>query len=139
MHNSNEWLSVDECMVPYAGRYCLFKQLILSKPTRYGIKVWALYLSNTKYMYNCEVYVGANVSLDTKEELRPEQSIALGSGYGVVMRLTGGLENRYHSVAMDNFFTSPHFFEDMLKWGFYYIDTTRQNWKGFPRSFGLWQ
>lgn len=89
MHNSNEWLCVNECMVPYAGRYCLFKQYISSKPTRYGIKVWALCLSNMKYMYNCEVYVGANVSLDTEGEPRLERSVALGSGYGVVMRLTG--------------------------------------------------
>jgi hypothetical protein len=126
MQNPSEWLCVDECMVPYAGRYCPFKQYIPSKPTRYGIKVWALCSSDTKYMYNCEVYVGANVSVDTEEgEPRGERSAALGSGYGVVMRLTEGLEN---------FFTSPRLFEDMLQRGFYCVGTACQNRKGFPRS-----
>jgi hypothetical protein len=56
--NPDEFLSIDECMIPYSGRYCRFRQFLPRKPVRYGIKVWALCCATSKYIYDMEVYVG---------------------------------------------------------------------------------
>jgi hypothetical protein len=137
MQNPDEHLAVDECMVAYAGHYCGFKQYILSKPCRYGIKVWALYCSETKYMYNFEVYVGAlsvHTRLDRPEDGAHVAAVNRGSGYGIVSRLTAGLQGKFHCIAMDNFFSSPRLFEDMYARGFYCIGMAWANRRGFSAS-----
>jgi hypothetical protein len=133
LQNADEYLCVDESIVAYAGRYCAFKQYIPSKPTRYGIKVWMLCCSTTKYCYVFEVYVGKTNTPNHNSE----ENVNCGSAYGVVSRLTSKLRHRWHTVAMDNFFTSPRLFEDMLASGFYCVGTARANRKGFPTSLNI--
>jgi hypothetical protein len=71
---------------------------------------YAAACSETKYMYNFEVYVKA-LSVHTKVDLVEEgahvATVNHDSGYGVVSKLTSGLEGRFHYIAMDNFFSSP--------------------------------
>lgn len=80
--NPGPYVSVDESMVAYNGRYCGFKQYMLARPIKHGIKIWALYCSTTKYVLKLEVYIGAN------GEEPPEQGeYSLDLGYSVVSRL----------------------------------------------------
>ena len=37
----NQWLAIDEQMIPYRGRVG-FRQFVANKPKRFGIKVWAM-------------------------------------------------------------------------------------------------
>jgi hypothetical protein len=53
-------VTVDEIMVAYKGRFCNIRQFVRSKPTRFGIKVWALASSQSRYVYNMVVYLGAD-------------------------------------------------------------------------------
>lgn len=41
--------TVDEIMVPYKGRYCGIRQYMKSKPVKFGIKLWALASSESRY------------------------------------------------------------------------------------------
>ncbi|CAC5397946.1 unnamed protein product [Mytilus coruscus] len=50
-------LSVDEVMVPFKGRLS-FKQYMPAKPTKWGIKMWAIAEADTGYVSFCEVYSG---------------------------------------------------------------------------------
>jgi hypothetical protein len=47
----------------------------------------------------------------------------LGAGAAVVNRLSVGLDHMYYTMACDNFFTSPAFFQELLRRGMYAIGT----------------
>lgn len=130
--NASEFLCVDEMMVAYNGRYCSFKQYMPLKPVSHGIKIWCLACSVTKFVLNLEVYVGS-----ANEAIQGLPQHACGSGAGVVTRLTSGWENMWHTVVMDNFFSSPMLFEDLRKRGFYAIGTIRQGRIGYPSSLNF--
>lgn len=130
--NPGPYVSVDESMVAYNGKYCAFKQYMPLKPISHGIKLWCLADSSTKYVMNLEVYVGA--------ENEARQTLAThpaGMGAAVVTRLTQGMEGQYYTIAMDNFFSSTRLFEDLLRRGLYAIGTTRQHRLGFPCSLNI--
>ena len=57
--NPGEYMSIDECMIPYNGKYCSFKQYLPLKPIIHGIKLWILVDSCSKYIWNLEVYIGS--------------------------------------------------------------------------------
>ena len=42
MWSSSKYLTVDESMVGYNGRYSRLKQFMLAKPITHGIKLWAM-------------------------------------------------------------------------------------------------
>jgi hypothetical protein len=52
-------------MVPYKGRYCNIRQYMKRKPVKFGIKVWALASSHSRYVSNFIVYLEAR---DAREE-----------------------------------------------------------------------
>ena len=108
----------------------VFKQYMPLKLVTHGIKLWSLACSITKYVLNLEVYVGA-----ANEVIVALPSHACGSRVGVVARLTQGWKNRNHTVVMDNFFSSPMLFNDLLTRGFYAVGTIWQSKLGYP--FGL--
>lgn len=130
--NLGPYVCVDESMVTYNGRYCGFKQYMPGKPIKHGIKLWALCCSDTKYVLKLEVYVGV-----TGEEPPEVGEVTRGSGYGVVSRLTEGLDHKFYSVACDNFFTSPHLFESLYGRGIYAVGTVRGYQKGYPNSLRM--
>jgi hypothetical protein len=85
--NGFEFLTVDESMVAYNGKFCTFKQYLPLKPIAHGKKVWCLCCSVTKYILKWEVYAGTENKAMTN---LPQH--ACGSGAGVVTRLTMGWE-----------------------------------------------
>jgi hypothetical protein len=50
-------MTVDEQLVAFRGK-CPMRQYIISKPAKYGIKVWAAADVKTSFVYNLEVYAG---------------------------------------------------------------------------------
>ena len=79
------------------------------KPVRFGVKVWALVSSRSRYISNLIVYLGAG---DSREEAKLVGSDA-------ILVAVRGLENRGHVVITDNFFTDLSLFTILLKRGFY--------------------
>ena len=53
-----ENLSVDEGMIAFKGRLG-FRQYMLAKPTKYGIKVWMAADSQNGFVVNFDVYLGS--------------------------------------------------------------------------------
>lgn len=80
-------ISVDEGMIAFKGRLS-FRQYLLAKPTKYGIKVWMAADSSNSYVVNFSVYLGS------KGEIRRRH----GLGYDVVMHMVCPFFNRNHHV-----------------------------------------
>ncbi|XP_035214470.1 uncharacterized protein LOC118188202 [Stegodyphus dumicola] len=55
VYSLGEYVTIDEKLEPFRGR-CSFRQYILSKPAKYGIKVFALVDARTFYTSNLEIY-----------------------------------------------------------------------------------
>ncbi|CAC5378840.1 unnamed protein product [Mytilus coruscus] len=97
-------LSVDEVMVPFKGRLS-FKQYMPAKPTKWGIKMWAIAEADTGYVSFCEVYSGringtAHGLANHVVKSCIEKANVTGQGY---------------HVYMDNYFTSPTLFTDLFQ------------------------
>ncbi|VDI26102.1 Hypothetical predicted protein [Mytilus galloprovincialis] len=97
-------LSVDEVMVPFKGRLS-FKQYMPAKPTKWGIKMWAIAEANTGYVSYCQVYCGKTDGAAPGLANRVvknciEKANIIGQGY---------------HVYMDNYFTSPALFTDLFQ------------------------
>ena len=117
-------VSVDEVMVPFKGRLS-FKQYMPAKPTKWGIKMWALAEASTGYMTHCRIYSG-------KSHL-PAQG--LGSQVVKTCIEKSNLAGQGYHVYMDNFFTSPALLEDLYQncqTGA--CGTVRLNRKGLPKD-----
>ena len=116
----NKEVAVDEAMI---GRSTL-KQYMPMKPVKRGIKVWVLADSTTGYFWKFKVYTG-------KGDCQTDKSL----GGLVVCSLTKELQNKYHHVYFDNFFTSPDVLIDLHDRGIYSCGTARKDRKGFPDEF----
>lgn len=118
-------ISIDEMMVKYYGRLNI-KQYIQSKPTKYGIKMWAL-CGVSGYLFDCDIYCGKNS--DKNSNLA---NCALGSR--VVLHMLRSLLNniprsklsQYH-LYIDNYFCSPDLLVHLKKAGLRVTGTVREN------------
>jgi hypothetical protein len=126
---TREWklgqhVTIDETMVKYKGTYCPARQYMPKKPIKWGIKVWCIADSTSRFVWDFDIYCGKNqATLEGRASSREEQSLA----HRVVMDLTGGLEHKNHVVVMDNFFTSVGLFRDLERRGIYATGTMRSN------------
>jgi len=92
----DEFLSIDESMVPYFGRHYA-KQYIKEKPIRFGFKNWAL-CSVSGYMYGFDIYTG-------KTSTQYEHGIG-GDVVNGLLEQVGVPANEGHKIVFDNYFTS---------------------------------
>lgn len=110
-------------MIAYRGHFSLIQQYIPAKPTRYGIKVWALFSNPSRYIFNLIPYLGkSGVTLE------------FGQGERIVHQLTAGLANKGYTICCDNFFTSPSLFDGLLRRGIFATGTVTGRRIGFPTS-----
>jgi hypothetical protein len=108
LYYMGEFLTVDELIVPYKGRYCRIRQFLQNKPIGFGIKIWALCDSQSRYCSDIIVYEGKGSTAGEE-----------GMGHQVVTSLYLGLENRWHTIVCDNLFSSPRLFHDLMANGFW--------------------
>jgi hypothetical protein len=52
--------TIDEIMIYSKGTYCFLLQYIPRKPKKWGIKVWCMGYSVTKFVLNFIIYCGKN-------------------------------------------------------------------------------
>ena len=114
-------ITVDECVIPYKGRYCFIRQFMPDKPVRFGIKVWLLASSKSRFVWQMEVYFGEGTGAGPH-----------GLGYHVVKRMVKGLENWGHCLVIDNFFASVNLFEELMCKGMWATGTVRRTSKNLP-------
>lgn len=118
--------SIDEAMIAYKGRLS-FKQYMPAKPTRFGIKVWERADPHNGYVCQFQVYTGK--SRNAEGQRVSEQ----GLGARVVKDLTESIQGQFAEVYMDNFFSSPGLFSDLLESDIYSTGTCRPQRKGYPK------
>ena len=116
-------MTVDEQLVTFRGR-CPFKMYIPSKPGRYGVKIWILADTESKYCYNAEIYIG---KVGNVREVNQATRVAL--------ELTEPLSASGRNVVGDNFFSSLQLVRCLEQRKLTYFGTIRKNKPELPVSF----
>jgi hypothetical protein len=122
-------VTIDERMVLYKGTYYPLRQYMPKKPEKWGIKLWMLADSTSKFIYCFDIYYGKNLEAEVRV---PGPSMQDGAAYAIVLKLLQGLEEKGHCVVMDNFFSSIPLFRDLASKGIYATGTIRSNHIGIP-------
>jgi len=118
--NLEKFITVDKIMIVYRGYFNPIRQYIKAKPTRYGLKVWCLTSNPSHYIYNLQVYLGSNGSTEH------------GLGARVVNELVSSMSHKGHCVVVDNFFTSPELFDQLLERGIWATRNVNASRVGVP-------
>ena len=118
----HEQLSVDEAMIPFKGRL-YFIQYMKAKPTKWGIKVFALADATNSYVKRFQLYTGKNSALSKNE---------LGLSTNVVLELLSGLEHTHPKLFMENYYTSLALFVKLYLKGINASGTIRTSRKWYP-------
>ena len=125
-YNPSENLAIDEVIVPCKGRV-IFKQYTPKKRKRFGTKMFK-FCDSTGYTYDMKVYLG-------KDRQRTAQhSTARDSNPCDSDRTDEEDRRRGHKLYMDNFFSSPELFDDLVKKQIYCRGTVRPNRKRMPQG-----
>jgi hypothetical protein len=110
-----------------------------NKPKKWGVKVWCLANSKSKYVYNFEIYCGKNAI-----GLEGQAPAHVGEGNmarNVVLGLMEGLEGKGHVLVTDNYFSSIGLFTELANHDIYATRTMRSNRVGLPsdlRNLRTW-
>ena len=115
------WLLTSYCFLQGKGD---FQIIHTKKRKRFGIKIFKL-CDSTGYTYDMKVYLG-------KERQRTAQHVT--ATHATVTELTRKIEGRGHKLYMDNFFSSPELFDDLVKKQIYCCGTVRPNRRGMPQD-----
>ena len=98
-----------------------------AKPTKFGIKVWVRADPNNGYVNEFSIYTGKSA------EPVVEEGFSLGER--AVKSLVQKIEGKNHHVYMDNYFSSPKHFDDLLEKSIFCCGTVRLNRKSIPTEF----
>ena len=125
-YTPSENLSIDESMIGFKGRLA-FLQYMPKKPQKWGMKAWVLADAANGYVWNWKLYTGKEENIPTSD---------LGLAHRVVLDLLDDarLKNKGYRVFVDNFYSSPALFQDLLEEGFEACGTLRSNRKGIPED-----
>ena len=115
----SQHLAIDESMIGTRGRFSYCQFMPNKRHARFGVKLWMLVESASKYCVQFFVYRGKRF-----DPTPPE-----GQGYDVVMRLlrVSNLLNRGYHVIVDNFFCTYRLARALLNFGTYLTGTIRKN------------
>ena len=123
LYNLERVVTVDELVIPYKGKYCNFRQFMREKPTRFGLKLWCLASSKSRYVYNLSVFLGKGTGKGPH-----------GLGYTVCTEFLKPFYHRGHILVCDNFFSSPRLFHDLQVGGTWACGTVRSDRLCMPRN-----
>ena len=115
-------LSLDESMLKFKGRF-KYKQYNPKKPTKWGIKEFALADPATSYLFKRKTYIGRHTTIPEDGHLITEQ---------VVLDLASDFEDNGHVIFMDSFYSSPRLYKELLQKGIGACGTINPRRKGMP-------
>ncbi|XP_068201560.1 piggyBac transposable element-derived protein 4-like [Palaemon carinicauda] len=101
---------------------------IPSKPAKYGIKLFLICDSKSKYMLRAIPYLG-------KEDTQPQARGGINVGHKITKDLTEPYHNRNRNVTTDNWFSSVPLVTDLLhNCGMILVGTVKANKKEIPQE-----
>ena len=125
-YTAGDFCTIDEMLQAFRGK-CSFRQYILSKPSKYGIKIFNLSDSRTFYTIELEVYVGTQPAGPFSIDNKPSS---------VVKRLIVPIAYSNRNVTIDNWFSSVKLAEELLyEYKLTIVATIRKNKREIPPSF----
>ena len=124
-YNPLEHLAVEEVIVKFQSRV-IFRQYFSKKRKCFGIKIYRLW-DKSGYMYDMKVYLGRDSCSATDD---------MTATHATMRHLTCRVEGLGHKLFMDNFFSSPRLFYDLLRRKILSCGTVWPNRKDIPSEFG---
>ncbi|XP_018897457.2 piggyBac transposable element-derived protein 4-like [Bemisia tabaci] len=116
-------LSIDESLLLFKGRLS-FKQFIKTKRARFGIKFYKLCQSDSGYIWDIMLYLGAKTEIADKYHI--------GKSGAIVTTLLEPLFKKGYNVFVDNYYTSPTLAVLLRQKGSNICGTVKKNRKGMP-------
>ncbi|PNF42631.1 hypothetical protein B7P43_G01270 [Cryptotermes secundus] len=123
-YNPYEHLAIDKIIVKYKWRV-VFRQYIPKKHKCFRIKIFKI-CDAAGYTYDMKVYLG-------KDRTCADQDVT--ETHATVRGLCRRIEGLGHKQYMDNFFSSPDLFDELMTKNITCCGTVRPNWKGLPDDF----
>lgn len=124
-YNVGEYVTIDEKLEPFRGR-CPFRQYMPKKPSKYGVKIFALVDSRLFYTWKMEIYAGQQPKGPFQVDNSPSS---------VVKRLIKPLYNSGRNLTVDNWYTSYPLSQELLEKKITIVGTLRKNKKEIPPVF----
>ena len=122
-YKTYECITIDEQLFPFRG-HTKFTQYILSKPAKYGIKVfWACDVSNA-YSLQGQIYTGKPID-------GPRQ---VNVGERTVLNLVSLYKSFGRNVTTDNFFTTMELPKVLNSWNMPLVGEVRKNKRFLPSN-----
>ena len=118
-YTPNKFVTIDEHLCRYRGK-CPFRQYMLMKPDKYGIKIFVIADAKNYYLFNVEIYAVNKSKISKKPK-------------DLVLRLASTLVPG-HCLVGDNYFSSMSLCNNLLnERGYTYFGTMRRNRREVPR------
>lgn len=108
-------LSIDEMMVKFFGKVCI-KQFIPMKPTRFGIKLWAI-CGPDGFVFYFDIYCGKNGHHGTGMDNIPLGSRVVLQMLRPLLTSTAPRKLQNYHIYFDNLFSSPDLLIHLKKIG----------------------
>lgn len=118
-------ISVDECMIPFTGRWGP-KAYDKSKPIRWGVKVYMACCADSAYAFSLDIYSGRDADFD---DLNTVNKVA-----AVVVKLVQELWGEGYHIFTDRFYTAPLLFHWLRSLDLSATGTCNTNRKHFPKE-----
>ena len=124
-YSVGENITIDEMLPGFRGK-CPFRQYIPSKPSKYGIKCFALVDAKMFYTLNMEIYAGKQPEGPFCVSNKPSE---------VVKRMAKPLFGSGRNITADNWFTDMDLIDDLKMKRLSYVGTVRKNKRQLPHEF----
>ena len=118
-------VSVDECMIPFRGRWS-GKSYDASKPIKWGVKVWMACCAKTGYAHNLDVYCGKDADF--------ADLTSINNSAAVVVKLVQDLWGKGYHIYTDRYYTSPYMLHWLRRLDLSATGTCMTNRKGYPKE-----
>ncbi|XP_030607770.1 piggyBac transposable element-derived protein 4-like [Archocentrus centrarchus] len=122
-YHPRQHIAIDERMIASQPRVT-FKQYKKGNPVRWGCKLFVLVDSSSGYIWDFFIYDG-----------KTDGSSGKGLGYDAVTKLINtSLLGSGYKLFVDNFYTSPTLFQDLMQQKIWACGTIRTNRIGYPKT-----
>ncbi|XP_021952069.1 piggyBac transposable element-derived protein 4-like [Folsomia candida] len=125
--NLGSFLTVDETLLSFKGRLS-FKQYLKDKRARFGMKLYLLCDSASRFVLKALPYQGRTTKIENSSWIQE-----LGFGGATVMTLLHGYFNKFHRITIDNWFVSPILALRLKQLGTYILGTVQKRRKLMPK------